>query len=62
MPLNWNVILPLLLIQFILMVIALVDLAKSEKINGPKLMWVPIIVFGNLLGTIAYFIFGRRNT
>jgi hypothetical protein len=61
MSVNWNVILPLFLIQLILMVIALVDIAKSEKTNGPKLMWVLIIVFGNLLGTIAYFIFGRRN-
>jgi hypothetical protein len=62
MSLNWSIILPLLLIELILMVIALVDLAKSEKTNGPKLMWVLIIVLGNLLGSIAYFIFGRRNS
>jgi hypothetical protein len=62
MSLNWNVILPLILIELILIVIALVDLTKSEKTHGPKLMWVLIIVLGNLLGTIAYFIFGRRNS
>jgi hypothetical protein len=62
MSISWNVLLPLILIELILMVIALVDLVKSEKSNGPKLMWVPIIVLGNLLGIIAYFIFGRRNS
>ncbi|QGQ99666.1 PLDc_N domain-containing protein [Paenibacillus psychroresistens] len=62
MSISWNVILPVILIELILMAIALVDLAKTEKTNGPKLMWVTIIVLGNLLGTIAYFIFGRRNS
>jgi hypothetical protein len=62
MSLNWSIILPLLLIELILMVIALVDLAKSEKTKGSKLIWVIIIVLGNLLGSVAYFIFGRRNT
>jgi hypothetical protein len=59
--LNLNVILPIFVIQVILMVIALIDLAKSEKTNGPKLMWVVIIVFASLLGSVAYFVFGRRN-
>jgi hypothetical protein len=56
-----NVILPILVIQLLLMIIALVDLAKSEKTNGPKLMWVLIIVLGSLLGSVAYFVIGRRN-
>jgi hypothetical protein len=62
MSISWNVILPVILIELILIVIALVDLAKIEKTNGPKLMWVLIIVLGNLLGPVAYFIFGRRNS
>jgi hypothetical protein len=58
---NLSVILPLVIIQLILMVIALIDVARSEKTNGPKLLWVLIILFGSLLGSVAYFIFGRRN-
>jgi hypothetical protein len=57
----FNIILPVIIIQLILMVVALVDLKKSESVNGPKLMWVFIIIFINLLGPVAYFIFGRRN-
>lgn len=56
-----NVILPLLIIQLILIVVALIDLAKSEKVNGPKWMWVLIILFVSMLGSVAYFVFGRRN-
>lgn len=58
---NLSVILPLFIIQLILIVVALMDLVKSEKTNGPKWMWVLLILFVSLLGSIAYFIFGRRN-
>lgn len=56
-----QILLPIALIQLILIIMALLDLRKSEKVNGPKLMWVFIIIFINLLGPVAYFIFGRRN-
>jgi len=52
-------IIPLLLIQLALMIFALVDLSKREKTRGPKWMWVLIIVFGELLGPIIYFVIGR---
>jgi hypothetical protein len=58
---NFQIVAPFLVIQLILMVIGLVDLAKRESTRGPKLLWVFIIVLGNLLGSIAYFVFGRRN-
>jgi hypothetical protein len=61
MSVNLSIILPIIIIQVILMVIALIDVAKSEKTNGPKLLWVLIILFASLLGSVAYFIFGRRN-
>lgn len=56
---NWGLIAPLLVIQFVLLVIALVDLKKQERANGPKWVWVLVILFGNLLGPIIYFVFGR---
>ena len=52
-------IIPLILIQLGLMIAALVDVAKREKTRGPKWMWVLIIIFGELLGPIIYFVLGR---
>lgn len=58
---NFQIIAPILIIQLILMVIGLVDLSKRESTRGPKLMWVFIIIFCSLLGSISYFVIGRRN-
>jgi hypothetical protein len=52
-------LIPLILIQLALMVFALIDLSKREKTRGPKWMWLLIIVFGELVGPIVYFIVGR---
>ncbi len=59
--LNLAVILPILIIQLILMIVALIDLVRSEKTNGPKWVWAFVIVLINIIGPIVYFIFGRRN-
>ena len=50
---------PIILIQFTLIVIALLDLYHREKTKGPKWMWVLIILFTNLLGPILYFVIGK---
>jgi DMSO reductase anchor subunit len=52
-------IIPLVLIQLGLMVFALLDLRKRDKTRGPKWMWALIIIFGELVGPIVYFIIGR---
>jgi hypothetical protein len=52
-------IIPLVLIQLVLMVTALLDLYKREKTRGPKWMWALIIIFGELIGPIVYFTVGR---
>jgi hypothetical protein len=54
-------IIPLVLLQLTLMVVALVDLSRREKTKGPKWVWILIIVFGELIGPIIYFIFGRED-
>lgn len=54
-------IIPIAILQLALMVVALVDLTKREQTNGPKWMWVLIIVFGELLGSVIYFIVGRKE-
>lgn len=58
----WAVIAPLLVVQFILLVVALVDLRKIHATNGPKILWVFIILFVSLFGPIAYFIVGRKQS
>ncbi|MGO4371726.1 PLD nuclease N-terminal domain-containing protein [Paenibacillus sp. MCAF20] len=55
------IIVPILVIQFVLMVIALVLCIKADQTRGPKLMWILIIVFVSLFGPIAFFLFGRRD-
>lgn len=59
--LNLAVITPIVVIQLILMVIALMDLYRRETTRGPKLLWVFIIVLGSILGSIVYFTVGRKS-
>jgi len=58
---NWAIIAPIFIIQFILLIIAVIDLVRIEKTNGPKWLWAIIIIFVNLIGPILYFVVGRRN-
>lgn len=57
----WMLILPLILIEIILIVVAIIDLIRIKNTNGPKWMWAIIIILGNIIGSIIYFIVGRRN-
>ncbi|TFD96551.1 MULTISPECIES: PLD nuclease N-terminal domain-containing protein [Jeotgalibacillus] len=60
--LNFALIAPLAFINIVIAVLALVDLAKRPSVNGPKWLWVIIILFINLIGPVLYFIIGRRDT
>ncbi|WP_188207308.1 PLD nuclease N-terminal domain-containing protein [Alkalibacillus aidingensis] len=55
-----QLLLPIIILQFILIIIALIDLKRVEATRGPKWLWVLIIILGNLAGPIIYFIIGRR--
>jgi DMSO reductase anchor subunit len=52
---------PLLLVQLVLMIAALVDVLRREKTRGPKWLWILIIIFGELIGPIVYFVIGREE-
>ena len=55
-------IIPLVLLQLTLMIVALVDLIRREKTRYlPKWAWAIIIILGELIGPIIYFIFGREE-
>lgn len=52
---------PILIIQLVLIVAALLDLAKRPMTRGPRWMWVLIILLFQMLGPIAYFVIGREE-
>ena len=54
-------LIPILLIEIALWVVALIDLVRRPHTNGPKWLWVIIIVFANLIGPIVSFIVGRKE-
>lgn len=61
MGVGLNVLLPIILIELVLLLVALIDCIRAERTNGPKWVWVLVILFISLFGPIAYFIFGRKN-
>jgi hypothetical protein len=52
---------PVIIIQLVLMIAALVDLIRRERVRGPKWVWALVIVFVNYIGPIIYFVAGRRD-
>lgn len=61
---DFKLLMPILVIQFILMVVAIVDLIrrdKSEIRGGNKLVWVPVIVIISTIGPIIYLTVGKKS-
>jgi hypothetical protein len=54
---------PIIIIQFGLMIAALVDLEREERRvrGGSKLVWALVIVFVNVVGPMIYFVAGREE-
>ena len=57
----FKIFLPLLIIQLALMIFCLLKLSKDNVKYLPKWIWVLIIIFGELLGPIAYLLLGRER-
>ncbi|ASV67523.1 PLD nuclease N-terminal domain-containing protein [Cytobacillus sp. FSL W7-1323] len=57
----WGAFAPIIVLQLILMIIALVSCIKEEKTNGPKWLWILVILFIGIIGPVLYFVVGRRN-
>jgi len=56
-----HLLIPIILIELVLLVIALMDLLRREKTRGPKWAWALAILFIQIFGPIAYLIFGREE-
>jgi DMSO reductase anchor subunit len=54
-------LIPLLVLQLILVIVALFDLARREKTKGPKWVWAIVILLGELIGPVVYFLIGRED-
>jgi len=55
-------LIPLLILQLALLVIALIDVIKREKVTGNnKVIWILLIVLVSVIGPVIYFIFGRKE-
>ena len=60
-PFLIKVILISMLLAFIPTVIALIDILKSEFKGNDKVVWILVVLFFNLIGTIIYFSIGRKQ-
>jgi hypothetical protein len=55
-------LIPLILVEIALLIIALVDLIKREKVRGGnKLIWALVIILINVIGPIVYLAVGRED-
>ncbi len=54
-------LIPLILLQLILIIVAVRDLVRRERTRGPKWVWAIIIIFVNLIGPIVYLAIGREE-
>lgn len=54
-------LIPIILIQIVLIVVALRDLIGRERTKGPKWAWVLVILLVNFFGPIVYLLVGREE-
>lgn len=52
---------PIIILELILAIVAIIAWVKTEETRGPKWLWLVIILFVSILGPILFFIIGRRQ-
>jgi hypothetical protein len=52
---------PVLVLEIILLVIALLDLLRRQTTRGPKWAWALAILFVQMIGPIIYLVLGREE-
>ncbi|ARW08820.1 PLD nuclease N-terminal domain-containing protein [Bacillus atrophaeus] len=61
MSISWEMILPLIVLQAVLAVFALITCVREKETNGPKWMWAAVIICFNIIGPILFFTVGRKQ-
>ncbi|WP_347173974.1 PLDc N-terminal domain-containing protein [Polaribacter uvawellassae] len=51
----------ILLFAIALPIIALIDILRSDFKGNDKIIWVLLVLFMNLLGTLLYFMIGAKQ-
>ncbi len=54
-------LIPVIVLQYALTIIALVDVIRRERTRGPKWAWILVILFINLIGPVVYLLLGREE-
>jgi hypothetical protein len=54
-------LIPLIVLQFGLMIFALLDLMRRERTKGPKWLWAVVIILINIIGPVVYLVIGREE-
>lgn len=59
---NWPLLIPIVLINYILVIVALVDIFRREQVaGGNKWVWAAVVFLIQFFGPIVYFVFGRKE-
>lgn len=58
----WQLLIPIVLIDFVLKIAALIDLIRREQVaGGKKWLWAIIILAINYFGPVIYLVLGRKE-
>jgi hypothetical protein len=49
------------LLFVLLPILALIDIVRSNFAGNNKLIWILIVLFANVIGSVLYFIIGRNQ-
>lgn len=57
-----KIALPVIVLQLIIQIYAIIDVARKKKTRNLSVpIWLVIIILGELVGAIVYFIIGRAE-
>ncbi|WP_077303844.1 PLDc N-terminal domain-containing protein [Terribacillus halophilus] len=56
-----SLLLPVLAVQLILLVTALIHCIRAEHTLGPKWLWIIIIFCVSIIGPVLFFVVGKRR-
>lgn len=59
----WEVLMIMVLSTIVLLLplIALIDIVRSEFKGNDKLIWILVVLFFNIIGSVLYFLIGRQQ-